>query len=391
MSKELNFNKQISKIGVSDIRQFDAEVSLVPDMVKLTLGEPDFATPEHIKQAAIAAINADQSHYTPNAGIPELRAAAANYYNEKFNLNYQPSQVITTVGATEGIAASLQAILNEDETVLMPTPMFPIYIPDTYINNGQMIGMDTSEDDFVLTAQRLRSYLEQYQDKKIKALVLNYPSNPTGVTYSRKQLAELAEVIKEYDLWVLSDEIYAELTYNQKHVSLGELIPDHTILITGLSKSHAMTGWRIGYIMGPQVFIDQVIKSHQYMVTAPTTNAQYAALEAMLHGQNDADEMKVEYQKRRDYMTKELTDLGFEVASPDGAFYIFAKIPANLPTDSWEFVRDLAKKAKLALIPGASFGKGGDGYVRLSYAASMETLQEAIARIQAYMELKATE
>ncbi|KRL04581.1 pyridoxal phosphate-dependent aminotransferase [Liquorilactobacillus oeni] len=382
------FNEKIEQIAISDIRQFDEEASAIPGIIKLTLGEPDFNTPEHIKKAAVKAISDNQTHYLPNAGLPVLRKAAAEYYNEKFALNFKPEQVVTTVGATEGIAASIQAILNPDETIIVPTPIFPLYIPITKINDGRVVLVDTSKDGFVLTAERLRQVIEEYPLAKFKAVVLNYPSNPTGVTYSRKQLEELAEVIREEHLWVISDEIYAELTYKKKHVSMAQILPEKTILVTGLSKSHAMTGWRIGFLLGPQDFVDQVVKAHQNMVTCATSISQYAALEAMSNGKKDSLPMRQEYARRRDFMIKELTQVGFKIASPDGAFYLFAKIPANCSQDSWNFVRDLAQRAKVALIPGISFGPGGEGYVRLSYAASYADLEEAAKRIQQYVKAR---
>lgn len=379
------FNHKIEKIAVSDIRQFDTEVSSIPGIIKLTLGEPDFNTPEHVKQAGIKAIEDNQSHYTPNPGIMPLREATAAYFNEKYHLNYKPTQVITTIGATEAISVALQTILNPDDVVIMPTPVFPIYKPITEINQGNCIMVDTSADGFILTADKLRQVLAENQSKTVKALVLVYPSNPTGVTYSRKDLEELAEVVKEAGIWVLCDEVYAELTYNGQHTSLAEIIPDQVLLVSGLSKSHAMTGWRIGYLFGPEDFVEQAVKAHQYMVTAPTDNVQFAALEAMTNGKEDSQVMKAEYLKRREFLQAELVEAGFEVASPDGAFYLFAKIPAQFEPDSWAFVRRLAKEAKVALIPGISFGPGGEGYVRLSYAASMENLTEAAKRIKAFV------
>ena len=387
---ENRFNKIVESIAVSDIRQFDAEVSSIPDIIKLTLGEPDFATPQHIKDAAIQAICDNHSHYTPNSGIPELRQAAAQYYNEKFNLSYTPEQVITTVGATEGIIASIQTIFNPGDTLLVPTPVFPLYMPDALINHGNIITVDTSQDRFVLTPDTLEKAFQEHSDKNIKALVLVYPSNPTGVTYSKVQLEALAEIIKDKGIWVICDEVYAELTYEGTHVSLASILPEQTIVITGLSKSHAMTGWRIGYILGPNDFIEQVVKTHQYMVTAPTSISQYAALAAMTNGKNDCNTMKHEYAKRREFMMKALQEVGFELARPDGAFYLFAKIPPLCPQNSWDFVRELAYEAKVALIPGVSFGPGGEGYVRLSYAASMAQLEEAARRIQAYVKSKSS-
>ncbi|MDE6376866.1 MAG: pyridoxal phosphate-dependent aminotransferase [Ligilactobacillus sp.] len=381
---QARFNHKIESIAVSDIRQFDMEVSQIEGIIKLTLGEPDFNTPEHVKQAAIAAINADQSHYTPNSGIMELRHAAAKYYEEKYDLAYTPEQIVTTVGATEAIAASLQTILNPGDTVLMPTPVFPIYAPISQLNGADVLQVDTSADGFILTPEKLRATLEANKDKNIKAVVLVYPSNPTGATYTKEQLVALAKVIAEYDIWALCDEVYAELTYEGQHVSLASFLPENTIVISGLSKSHAMTGWRLGFILGPKDFSEQVVKAHQYMVTAPTTNVQFAALEALTKGKDDALSMRKKYQARRDFMRQALEDAGFEVVKPDGAFYLFAKIPAKCGRDSWKFVRELAKKAKVALIPGVSFGQGGEGYVRLSYAASMDDLRQASERIKKF-------
>lgn len=379
------FNPEITKIGISPIRQFDSEVNTIPNIIKLTLGEPDFDTPEHIKKAAIKAINDNHTHYTPNAGIPELRCAASEYYNKKFNLNYSSQQVIATVGATEAINATIQTLLQKDETILIPTPVFPIYMPVTEINNGQFITIDTSQDNFILTPQKLEETILNNQQKKLKAIVLVYPSNPTGVTYSKEQLHHLADIAKKYNLWIICDEIYAELTYDKTHYSLANYYPEKSIVITGLSKSHAMTGWRIGFIFGPIEFITQVEKSHQYMVTTPTSITQYAAVEALNNGYDDCEKMLVEYRNRRDYLIKELNLLDFTLAKPDGAFYIFAKIPPYCMQNSWEFVRDLAKKAQVAVGPGSAFGEGGEGYIRISYATSMAQLIEFIARLQKYI------
>lgn len=212
--------------------------------------------------------------------------------------------MITTIGATEGIATALQTIMNPGDTLIMPTPVFPIYAPISEINDGNVVTVDTSADGFVLTPERLRRVFDENKDKHFKVLVLVFPSNPTGVTYSREQLQAIADVCVEKDIWVLCDEIYAELTYSGTHTSMAEIIPERTLLLSGLSKSHAMTGWRIGYLFGPQDFVDQAVKSHQYMVTAPVTNAQYAALEAMKNGKHDSDVMKAEYLRRRDFVKK---------------------------------------------------------------------------------------
>lgn len=381
------FNPEITKIGISAIRQFDKEASQIPDIIKLTLGEPNFDTPTHIKNAAIQAIQHNHTHYTPNAGIQKLRETACAYYNKKFNLNYTAHQVITTVGATQAINVTLQTLLQPGECILVPTPVFPIYMPIANINQGEFVTIDTSDDHFTLTPEKLENTIIKNTNKKFKAIILVYPSNPTGVTYTKKQLEALADVAKKYNLWLICDEIYAELTYDKTHYSISNYYPEKSIVITGLSKSHAMTGWRIGFVFGPQQFIEQAEKAHQYMVTTPTSISQYAALEAMQNGENDCEQMLVEYRKRRNYLCDELQKLGFTFARPDGAFYIFAKIPSKCPQDSWEFVRDLAEKAKVAVIPGSAFGKGGDNYIRISYAASMEDLITVIQRLKQYMTL----
>lgn len=381
----MSFNPLVESISISDLRRFDQEVSTIPNIIKLTLGEPDFPTPSHIKQAAKNAIEEDHSHYTPNPGLPKLRQAAAHYYNAKFNLSYQPDQVITTVGATQAISLAIQTLFQPGDTLLVPTPVFPIYITEAHLHQGSVITLDTSQDQFKITPDKLQATLDTPEGKKIKALVLVYPSNPTGVIYSQTEIQSLAHIIKKSNLWVICDEIYAELTYQANHFSLAQLLPNQVIYITGLSKSHAMTGWRIGFLMGPPAFIKEALKAHQYMVTSTSSISQFAALQAMQYGQNDAQKMLKDYRERRDYLIKILESLGFHIVSKEATFYLFAKIPDAYPQDSWEFVRQVAYHAKVALIPGAAFGPGGESYVRISYAASMDTLKEAMSRIQTFM------
>ncbi|CAJ1177235.1 putative N-acetyl-LL-diaminopimelate aminotransferase [Fructilactobacillus sanfranciscensis] len=243
--------------------------------------------------------------------------------------------------------------------------------------------MDTSKSGFVLSPAQLEQTLKYHP--KTKVIVLNFPSNPTGKTYNEVALKELAAILKQHDIFVISDEIYSELTYDAKHVSIANLLPDQTILLNGVSKSHAMTGWRIGIMAAPKDITSQLEKIDQFTITSPTTNAQFAAAEALENGSDDAVAMKAEYQKRRDYVYQELKALGFEIANPDGAFYIFAKIPANLIQNSMDFAYDLARKGKVAVVPGSAFGPGGEGYVRISYATSMENLQKAIHNIKEYV------
>ncbi|OFQ07233.1 aromatic amino acid aminotransferase [Streptococcus sp. HMSC062D07] len=380
------FNKQLDKIQVSLIRQFDQAISEIPGVLRLTLGEPDFTTPDHVKEAAKRAIDQDQSYYTGMSGLLTLRQAASDFVKEKYRLDYNPeNEILVTIGATEALSATLTAILEEGDKVLLPAPAYPGYEPIVNLVGAEIVEIDTTENGFVLTPEMLEKAILEQGDK-LKAVILNYPANPTGITYSREQLEALAAVLRKYEIFVVCDEVYSELTYTgENHVSLGTMLRDQAIIINGLSKSHAMTGWRLGFIFAPANFTAQLIKSHQYLVTAANTMAQHAAVEALTAGKNDAEPMKKEYIQRRDYIIEKMTDLGFEIIKPDGAFYIFAKIPAGYNQDSFAFLKDFAKKKAVAFIPGAAFGQYGEGYVRLSYAASMETIREAMKRLEEYM------
>ena len=380
------FNKQLDKIQVSLIRQFDQAISEIPGVLRLTLGEPDFTTPDHVKEAAKRAIDQDQSYYTGMSGLLTLRQAASDFVKEKYQLDYNPeNEILVTIGATEALSATLTAILEEGDKVLLPAPAYPGYEPIVNLVGAEIVEIDTTENGFVLTPEMLEKAILEQGDK-LKAVILNYPANPTGITYSREQLEALAAVLRKYEIFVVCDEVYSELTYTgENHVSLGTMLRDQAIIINGLSKSHAMTGWRLGFIFAPANFTAQLIKSHQYLVTAANTMAQHAAVEALTAGKNDAEPMKKEYIQRRDYIIDKMTDLGFEIIKPDGAFYIFAKIPAGYNQDSFAFLKDFAQKKAVAFIPGAAFGQYGEGYVRLSYAASMETIREAMKRLEEYM------
>ena len=380
------FNKQLDKIQVSLIRQFDQAISEIPGVLRLTLGEPDFTTPDHVKEAAKRAIDQDQSYYTGMSGLLTLRQAASDFVKEKYQLDYNPeNEILVTIGATEALSATLTAILEEGDKVLLPAPAYPGYEPIVNLVGAEIVEIDTTENGFVLTPEMLEKAILEQGDK-LKAVILNYPANPTGITYSREQLEALAAVLRKYEIFVVCDEVYSELTYTgENHVSLGTMLRDQAIIINGLSKSHAMTGWRLGFIFAPANFTAQLIKSHQYLVTAANTMAQHAAVEALTAGKDDAEPMKKEYIQRRDYIIEKMTDLGFEIIKPDGAFYIFAKIPAGYNQDSFAFLKDFAHKKAVAFIPGAAFGQYGEGYVRLSYAASMETISEAMKRLEEYM------
>lgn len=379
------FNKQVYKIAVSMIRRFDEQVTAIPDILKLTLGEPDFNTPEHVKEAGQTAIRENFSHYSGMAGLTDVREAAAYFMKEKYGLSYDPSsEVLVTIGATEAISASLLAMLEAGDKVLMPAPIYPGYEPVITLAGAIPVYIDTTDNGFVLTPEMIEEAMSEHGDT-VKAVILNYPSNPTGVTYNREEVQAIAEVLKKYPVFVISDEIYSELTYEETHVSIAEFIPEQTIVINGLSKSHAMTGWRIGFIFGDKRLTSEIIKVHQYLVTAASTISQKAAVRALIEGINDGVIMREEYRKRRDFVYEQMSGLDFEIARPNGAFYIFAKIPNGFEQDSMKFCLELANKQALAIIPGIAFGPEAEGYVRISYAADMERLEEAMKRLTAFM------
>lgn len=379
------FNKNVYEIAVSLIRQFDEKVSGIPNMLKLTLGEPDFNTPEHVKQAGQQAIKDNFSHYTGMSGLIDVREAASRFLSEKYTVNYEPTtEVLVTVGATEALSASLLSILEPGDKVLLPAPTYPGYEPLILLAGAEPVYIDTRETGFVLTPEQIDQAMAEHGDK-VKAVIITSPSNPTGVAYNEAEVSALSETLKKYPVFVISDEIYSELNYETKHVSFGKYLREQTIVINGLSKSHAMTGWRIGFIFAPAELVEQIIKVHQYLVTAASTISQKAAVRALVQGISDAEVMREEYRERRDYVYQAMTKLGFEVARPSGAFYIFAKIPAGYEQDSMAFCIDLAEKNQLAIIPGIAFGPEGEGYVRISYAASMENLVEAMNRLATYL------
>ena len=386
MALKDRFNKHLNKIQVSLIRQFDQSISDVPGILKLTLGEPDFNTPDHVKEAAKAAIDANQSHYTGMAGLVDLRQAAATFVQSKYGLTYNPdNEILVTIGATEALSATLTAVLEPGDVVLLPAPAYPGYEPIANLVGAEVIEIDTTANQFVLTPEMLEEAIIEQGDR-LKAVLLNYPANPTGVTYSREQMKAFADVLKKYEIFVISDEVYSELNYSDEgHVSIAEFLPHQTVMINGLSKSHAMTGWRLGFIFAQKELTAQLIKSHQYLVTAASTISQYAGIEALDAGRDDALPMKQEYVKRRDYIIEKMSALGFKIIKPDGAFYIFAKIPEGYEQDSFAFCQDFARKEAVAIIPGIAFGQYGEGYVRLSYAASMDVISEAMKRLEDYM------
>lgn len=379
--KELlsQLNKNFARLTPGGIRAFDYQVSTIPGIVKLTLGEPDFNVPDAMKQAAIDSINANDSHYAPGTGTVALRQAIAHFMKDRYDLSYDPdSEIAVTVGATEGIYASLSAIINPGDEILITTPTFPLYMTVTKILGGNPVEIDTSKTNFVLTPETLKDVLAKHPHAK--GIILNYPSNPTGVTYTREQVKALAAAIKETNLVVIADEIYSELVYEGHHTSIAEFIPEQTLVLNGASKSHAMTGYRIGFIAGPADLMKSVSAIHAMMVTAASDPAMAAAVAAFSteEGRQATLKMKEAYHERRDFLLKALRALGFEITTPNGAFYVFAKLPAKFGNDDIKFATDLANKGKVAVIPGSFFGAGGKGFLRISYATSMDNLKKAV-------------
>lgn len=380
-------NETIAPMGRSMIREFAEKFAKIPGLVKLTLGEPNFDVPEHVKNAAIESIKENESHYSDQKGFLSLREAISGYLDKQFDLQYNPeTEVVVTIGATEAIFDSLAAIINPGDKVIIPTPTFALYIPIVKILGGVPIQVDTTADGFQMTGKHLEEVIQKEGPDKVKAMMLNFPGNPTGFVYSKDQLQEIVDVVKDKNMFVISDEIYAELTYDHKHYSLAKLMPGKTILINGLSKSHAMTGYRIGYIAGPKDFVEQANKMHAFTVTAPSNPAQFAAEEALKNGIDDPIAMRKVYQERRDYLVEQLNDLGYETELPEGAFYTFSKIPENLGLSSIEFANKLAEEGLVGVTPGVAFGKGGEGYFRISYAASLEDIKTAMKRLRDFTE-----
>lgn len=372
-------NKQVTSLQISGIRKFFNLVSEFEDVISLTIGVPDFPTPDHVKEAAIRAINENITTYTHNAGRLDVRKAACNFVRKKYNLNYNENEVIVTVGASEAIDISLRAILSHDDEVILPGPVYPGYEPLIQLSGGKTVYADVRENSFKLTA----GIIEKYITEKTKCIILPYPSNPTGVSLTKQELEEIASLLKGKNIWILADEIYSELTFDRNHVSISQFLRDHTIVINGLSKSHAMTGWRIGLLFGPEDAVQHILKVHQYNVSCASSISQMAALEALTAGVDDALPMRDEYKKRRDFCYKELKQIGLDVVIPDGAFYFFVPIPNGEP--SFQFATNLLQQHRVAVVPGDAFSSFGEGYFRMSYACSMEQLEKGLDGIRRYI------
>jgi aminotransferase len=376
-------NSKVKQIEISGIRKFFNLVSGTKDMISLTIGQPDFPTPMHVKEAGKKAIDTDFTTYTHNAGTIELRKAASQFVYNKYRLDYNPNtEVIVTTGASEAIDISFRTILSEGVEVILPGPVYPGYEPIIRLCGATPIYADIRPNNFRFTADIIKPMLSD----KTRCIVLPYPSNPTGVSLTREELEEIADLVRGRDIFILADEIYSELSFQQEHISIASFLRDQTIVINGLSKSHSMTGWRIGLLFAPEEISQHLLKVHQYNVTCATTISQAAALEALTNGVNDAIPMKQAYDQRREYVYSRLVNMGLEVVKPDGAFYFFVKIPETKMTEnSFEFCLRLVKDAKVAFVPGSAFSSFGEGYFRLSYAYSIDTLEEGLNRLETFL------
>ncbi|WP_066317808.1 aminotransferase A [Bacillus sp. FJAT-29814] len=376
-------NQRVKSIEISGIRKFFNMVAHVEDLISLTIGQPDFPTPEHVKLAGITAIDADFTSYTHNAGTLELRKAACEFVAKKYGLNYQPeSEVIVTVGASEAIDITFRTILTEGSEVLLPGPIYPGYEPIIRMMGGVPIHVDIRKNQFRFTLDMIKPYITE----KTRCIVLPYPSNPTGVSLTRSELEEIAGYLMDKDIFVVADEIYSELTYKGVHTSIASFLKEKTIVINGLSKSHSMTGWRIGLLFAPEAIAKHILKVHQYNVSCANSIAQKAAYEALTAGMDDGVTMKKDYEARRDYVYQRLQTMGFDVVKPDGAFYFFVPIPASIPLNSFDFALKLVHEAKVAVVPGSAFSEYGEGYFRLSFACSMDILAMGLDRIEHFLE-----
>ena len=377
-------NEKIQGIKPSGIRKFFDILEEMTDAISLGIGEPDFVTPWHIRDAGIYSLERGHTKYTSNAGMLQLRREIAAYLNRRFDLQYDyNSQILVTVGGSEAIDLALRVMLNPGDEVIIPVPSFVCYGPLTEMAGGVPKYVELkAEDQFRLTPEQLKAAITP----KTKVLVLPFPSNPTGGIMERKDLEAIAEVLRGTDIMVLSDEIYAELTYGQRHVSMANLTDmyERTVVVNGFSKSHAMTGWRMGYVCGPAPIVKQMLKLHQFGIMSAPTTSQYAAIEAMRNGDHDIEKMRDEYDGRRRYLVEGLRRIGLPCFEPRGAFYVFPDIrPTGLSSE--EFCERFLMEEKVAVIAGNAFGPSGEGFVRCCYATSMKDLSEALTRMEHFL------
>ena len=385
MNYDQIISQKIQNIKPSGIRKFFDILEEMTDAISLGIGEPDFVTPWHIRDAGIYSLERGHTKYTSNAGMLELRREIANYLRRRFDLEYDyTNQILVTVGGSEAIDLALRVLVNPRDEVIIPVPSFVCYGPLTEMAGGVPVYVElTAENGFRLTPEQLKAAITP----RTKALVLPFPSNPPGGIMERRDLEAIAQVLEDNDIMVISDEIYAELTYGQRHVSPANLtqLYDRTVVVNGFSKSHAMTGWRMGYVCAPQPVVAAMTKLHQFGIMSAPTTSQYAAIEAMRSGDEDIAHMREEYDSRRRYLVENLNRIGLDCFEPKGAFYVFPCIRSS-GLSSEEFCERFLREEKVAVIPGTAFGPGGEGYVRACYASSMRDLTESISRLDNFLQ-----
>ena len=376
---------KVKQIKPSGIRKFFDIVSEMDDAISLGVGEPDFDTPWHIREEGIYSLEKGRTFYTSNAGLSELKIEISKYLDRRFDLKYDPSdEIMITVGGSEAIDGALRAMLDAGDEVILPQPSYVSYEPCIVLADGVPVIVELKEEnDFKLT----REQLEKAVTDKTKILIMPFPNNPTGAIMTKEELQPIVDFVIEHDLFVISDEIYSELTYSGNHVSIGAFpgMKERTIVINGFSKSYAMTGWRLGYACGPQVILKQILKIHQFAIMCAPTTSQYAAIEALRHGDDDVEKMRDEYDRRRRFLLNAFEEMGIECFEPYGAFYMFPSIK-KFGMSSDEFATRLLKEEKIAVVPGTAFGDCGEGFLRISYAYSIDDLKAALERIGRFIE-----
>ncbi len=384
----IDYSKMLSKtvceIKPSGIRKFFDILSEMDDVISLTVGQPDFITPWHIRESAIESLEKGKTYYTSNAGMSELRGEISKYMKRKFDLDYcSKDEIVVTVGGSEAIDIAMRTILEPGDEVILPVPSFVCYEPIAKMIGANVVHIDTKlENKFKITPEELKAAITP----KTKMLILPFPNNPTGAILTKEELEEIAKILRGTNICVLSDEIYAELTYGKKHTSIASIegMRERTVIASGFSKAYAMTGWRLGYICAPKEIAVQILKLHQFAIMCAPTMSQFAAIEALKNGDDDIEMMRAEYNRRRVFILEGLRKIGIECFEPEGAFYIYPNI-APFGLTSEEFCERLLYEQRCAIVPGTAFGESGEGFARISYAYSVKHLAEALTKIEAFV------
>ena len=375
--------KKVQIMQPSGIREFFDLVLGMKDVISLGVGEPDFVTPWQVREAGIYSLEEGFTSYTSNKGLYKLRLGINRYLKHRHNLEYCPDEeILITVGVSEAVDLALRAVINPGDKILIPVPSYVSYGPITELSAGIPVYINTRENNFKLTPK----VLEKHIDKKTKAIILNYPANPTGISYTKKELSEINKILLKHGVLCITDEVYCDLTYDFEHTPLATLpgAKDNTLYLDGFSKSYAMTGWRIGYACGPKDIIAAMTKIHQYTIMCVSITSQMAACEALVSGRKSVEEMKREYKRRREFIVDWLNRIGLECRMPEGAFYAFPSIKKT-KLGAIDFAKGLLKEQKVAVVPGTAFGEDFNDYVRMSYATSMDKIKEALTRMEAHL------